>query len=63
MALIKTTIGNYLLKRTKELGIDTIFGLPGDFNMKFLDLIEGEHLTQVKGNSWLHNSLFQMTPI
>ncbi|KAI8059267.1 pyruvate decarboxylase PdcB [Gongronella butleri] len=42
MAVIKTTIGGYLLKRMKELGIDTIFGLPGDFNMKFLDLIEDD---------------------
>lgn len=41
MAPTKTTIGLYLLKRIKEVGVDTIFGLPGDFNMKFLDLIEG----------------------
>ncbi|ORX59033.1 pyruvate decarboxylase [Hesseltinella vesiculosa] len=42
MGVIKTTIGDYLLKRIKELGIDTIFGVPGDFNMKFLDLIEDD---------------------
>ncbi|KAI9305743.1 thiamine diphosphate-binding protein [Cunninghamella echinulata] len=42
MAPVKTTIGLYLLKRIKEVGVDTIFGLPGDFNMKFLDLIEDD---------------------
>jgi len=29
----KTTIGNYLLRRLKELGVDIIFGLPGDYNL------------------------------
>ncbi|KAI9346336.1 pyruvate decarboxylase PdcB [Pilaira anomala] len=35
-------IGDYLLKRLKEINIDTIFGVPGDYNMPFLDLIEDD---------------------
>lgn len=31
MASIK--IGDYLIQRLKETGIDTIFGVPGDYNM------------------------------
>jgi TPP-dependent 2-oxoacid decarboxylase len=27
------TIGEYLLKRLKEVGVDTVFGVPGDYNM------------------------------
>lgn len=26
-------IGDYLLKRLKEINIETIFGVPGDYNM------------------------------
>jgi len=33
MASTKITIGNYLLRRLKELGVDIIFGLPGDYNL------------------------------
>ncbi|CAO3593205.1 unnamed protein product [Absidia cylindrospora] len=31
-----TTIGLYLLQRLKEIGIDTVFGVPGDYNFTFL---------------------------
>lgn len=27
------SIGSYLIKRLKEINIDTIFGVPGDYNM------------------------------
>jgi TPP-dependent 2-oxoacid decarboxylase len=27
------TIGDYLIKRLKEINIDTVFGVPGDYNM------------------------------
>lgn len=33
-------IGNHILGRLEEIGVDTIFGVPGDFNMPLLDLIE-----------------------
>ncbi|KAF7730848.1 Pyruvate decarboxylase 1 [Apophysomyces ossiformis] len=35
-------IGSHLLNRLKELGIDTVFGCPGDYNMPLLDLIEDD---------------------
>lgn len=37
----KTTIGLHVLARLKEVGIDTVFGVPGDYNLKFLDLLDG----------------------
>lgn len=40
MSTTKVTIGNYLLRRLKSLGVDIIFGLPGDYNLPFLDQIE-----------------------
>ncbi|CAF0904923.1 unnamed protein product [Rotaria sordida] len=40
MSSSKMTIGNYLLRRLKSLGIDIIFGVPGDYNLPFLDQIE-----------------------
>ncbi|CAF1542796.1 unnamed protein product, partial [Rotaria sp. Silwood1] len=36
----KMTIGNYLLRRLKSLDVDIIFGVPGDYNLPFLDQIE-----------------------
>ncbi|WP_196893295.1 alpha-keto acid decarboxylase family protein [Aureivirga marina] len=36
---MKMTIGDYLLMRLKELGIDDIFGVPGDYNLGFLDQV------------------------
>lgn len=36
------SIGAYILLRLKQVGIDTVFGVPGDFNMPFLDLIEDD---------------------
>ena len=31
------TVGNYILDRLAELGVDKVFGVPGDFNLFFLD--------------------------
>lgn len=31
------TVGDYLLDRLAELGITEVFGVPGDFNLEFLD--------------------------
>src|SRR3989338_10737001 len=44
----KITIGDYLLLRLKELGIDDIFGVPGDYNLGFLDQIAA-----YKGMEWI----------
>lgn len=27
------TIGEHLVKRLSEVGVDTVFGIPGDYNM------------------------------
>ncbi len=34
---MKTTVGKYLLESIKNLGITDIFGVPGDYNLLFLD--------------------------
>ena len=34
------TIGDYLLKKLKNSGIDHIFGIPGDYVVQFFDMIE-----------------------
>jgi|TARA_B100001964_G_C13900173_1_gene451295 indolepyruvate decarboxylase len=36
---MKITIGDFLLKRLAELDIHHIFGVPGDYNLGFLDQI------------------------
>ncbi|GES96150.1 alpha-keto acid decarboxylase family protein [Rhizophagus clarus] len=41
-------VAEYLIKRLKQLGVRHIFGVPGDFNLKFLDLIEDE-----EGIDWI----------
>lgn len=44
------TLGQYLLLRLKELGIQHIFGVPGDYNLLFLDKIIEEADLQWVGN-------------
>ncbi|CAI6333074.1 unnamed protein product [Periconia digitata] len=44
------TLGRYLWERLHQVGIDTIFGCPGDFNLQSLDPI-----FQVKGLKWVGN--------
>lgn len=34
------TVGDYLLDRLAELGATEVFGVPGDFNLQFLDHVE-----------------------
>jgi indolepyruvate decarboxylase len=36
------TVGSYLLFAIKQLGIDTVFGIPGDMVIKFFKLIEDD---------------------
>jgi indolepyruvate decarboxylase len=47
-AVVKVTIGNYLLARLKEFGIAHLFGVPGDFNLPFL-----EQVLACKGMEWI----------
>ncbi|KZO92821.1 pyruvate decarboxylase [Calocera viscosa TUFC12733] len=36
----QVSLGNYLLERLIQVGVKQTFGVPGDFNMPFLDLVE-----------------------
>ncbi|KAI8976985.1 thiamine diphosphate-binding protein [Pilobolus umbonatus] len=49
--LITIKLGHYLLRRLKELNIDTVFGCPGDYNMPLLDFIEDD-----KDLTWGNNA-------
>ncbi|KAF9013475.1 pyruvate decarboxylase THI3 [Cyathus striatus] len=44
------TVGNYLLTRLAQLGVTDMFGLPGDFNLGFLDLVEDHPTIEWVGN-------------
>ncbi|KAH7351452.1 pyruvate decarboxylase-like protein [Pyrenochaeta sp. MPI-SDFR-AT-0127] len=46
----KITLGRYMWERIHQVGIDTIFGVPGDFNLQFLD-----YIFQTPGLSWCGN--------
>lgn len=35
----KISLGRYMWERLHQVGVDTIFGVPGDFNLQFLDSI------------------------
>ncbi|ALS00284.1 indole-3-pyruvate decarboxylase [Enterococcus silesiacus] len=45
------TVADYLLDRLKEIGIDEIFGVPGDYNLQFLD-----HITAREDLEWIGNA-------
>ncbi|KAK5659251.1 hypothetical protein OQA88_1343 [Cercophora sp. LCS_1] len=40
-------IGEYLFRRLKEIGIDTIFGVPGDYELALLDQVEPQGLSWI----------------
>lgn len=44
----KITLGRYLWERLHQIGIDTLFGVPGDFNLQFLD-----YIYHVDGLKWM----------
>ncbi|KAG1743333.1 thiamine diphosphate-binding protein [Suillus paluster] len=44
------TISDYILKRLEQLNVTSIFGVPGDFNMPFLDFIEDHPTIEWIGN-------------
>lgn len=46
----KISLGQYLFERIHELNVESIFGVPGDFNLTLLDKID-----DVKGLSWKGN--------
>jgi Thiamine pyrophosphate enzyme, N-terminal TPP binding domain len=40
------TVGDYLLSRLAEIGIRHVFGVPGDYNLAFLDHIEDRAISR-----------------
>src|SRR5258708_25873000 len=46
--LIFETIGDFLLRRLREVGISHLFGVAGDFNLEFL-----EQLAETPGMHWV----------
>ncbi|KAF1842854.1 pyruvate decarboxylase-like protein [Cucurbitaria berberidis CBS 394.84] len=46
----KITLGRYMWERLHQVGINTIFGVPGDFNLQFLD-----YIFHVDGLNWAGN--------
>ncbi|KAL5332335.1 thiamine diphosphate-binding protein [Aspergillus crustosus] len=39
-----TTLAEYLFKRLHQIGVDSIFGLPGDYNLQLLDYVAPSRL-------------------
>ncbi|BFZ56303.1 hypothetical protein PYCC9005_003348 [Savitreella phatthalungensis] len=48
---MSVTVANYLLTRLQQLGVAKVFGVPGDFNLAFLDEFD-----RVDGIEWLGNA-------
>ncbi|KAJ4308903.1 hypothetical protein N0V94_009168, partial [Neodidymelliopsis sp. IMI 364377] len=46
----KITLGRYMWERLYQVGVQTIFGVPGDFNLQFLDSIY-----ETSGLKWIGN--------
>ena len=45
------TVGDYLLDRLAELGVTEVFGVPGDYNLEFLDHIVAHPQLRWVGNA------------
>lgn len=48
---MSVSLGKYLFSRFKQLDVGTIFGVPGDFNLRLLDKIE-----EIEGLRWAGNA-------
>lgn len=49
--MAEITLGHYLFERLKQVQVETVFGLPGDFNLSLLDKIY-----EVPGMRWAGNA-------
>ena len=48
---MKQRVGQYLMDAVYAAGVDKVFGVPGDFNLAFLDdIISHEHI------EWIGNT-------
>lgn len=56
---MKMTIGHFLFRRLREIGVSHIFGVPGDFNLQLL-----EQLSEIDGIDFVGtcNELKRPTP-
>ena len=45
---LPSTVSDYLLTRLQELGVRHLFGVPGDYNLGFLD-----HVERTEGLEWI----------
>jgi len=45
------TVGDYLLDRLAELGVTEVFGVPGDYNLEFLDHVVAHNTIRWVGNA------------
>ncbi|BGP57327.1 hypothetical protein JCM8202_002704 [Rhodotorula sphaerocarpa] len=50
LAANEVYLGTFLLERLAQLGVHKLFGVPGDFNLTFLDLVEEHKDVQWVGN-------------
>ncbi|GAA4250282.1 alpha-keto acid decarboxylase family protein [Dactylosporangium darangshiense] len=48
--MAECTVGDYLLQRLREIGVRHVFGVPGDYQLEFLDQIEA-----TDGIEWVGN--------
>ena len=42
-----TSIGEYLIQRLEEMGVQHVFGVPGDYVLRFYDQMVESHLEVV----------------
>lgn len=54
------SIGDYILERLAQLGVTYLFGVPGDFNLAFLDLVEAHPTITWVGNANELNAAYAM---
>ena len=47
MADQKMTVGRYLVRRLEQLNLKHIFGVPGDYVLRFMDLIEDSSISLI----------------
>ena len=45
---MQATVGAYLIRRLGQIGIGHVFGVAGDYVLKFLDLIEESDIKLIK---------------
>ncbi|MGP2731399.1 thiamine pyrophosphate-binding protein, partial [Serratia marcescens] len=47
---MKITIGSFILQQLHALNVDRIYGVPGDYNLSLLELLESDDRLAFIGN-------------